>query len=281
MLIRHDLKLAFLHLPKCAGKELRRVLSYGCPEGRLESLFNYTYSSELGRYVDLAHLTMADLRHRPEFEWLNRYVTVACVRSPYARLRSAATEYYRQRSAVDEKIANTDQLTRADRWAYYRQLPMRHCQQDPRFVHSQPMYRFTHLGDQPMVDHLLRCESLLSDLLALGNRLGWPAELLDEARRSLQDYGSEGLNWEPEELAMSHRLYWQDFQLFGYGKMDEPLADAIWPEGWLCVHEQLQPSTNNSADIDLMHYASLVQWHWGPEAHQPRVASLMPTRRND
>lgn len=281
MLIRHDLQLVFLHVPKCAGKELRRVLSHGCPESDLESLFNYSYCPVAERYVDLAHLPIADLRYQREYDWLNRYTTVACVRNPYARLRSAASEYHRQRSRADEQTANADCLSREQRWAYYRQLPGRHCQQDPRFIHSQPMHRFTHLGDQPMVDHLLRCETLLSDLLALAARLQWPEALVAEAQQSLRDTGAESFAWQPEELALAELLYQRDFELFSYPRLGARPDPADWPEGWPKLQEQLHPSNSQASELDLIHTAPLVQWHWGPEARRPQNSSHKATRSHD
>lgn len=268
MLIRHDLQLVFVHVPKCAGKELRQVLSHGTPEGCLESLFDYAFNHELHRYLDLAHLPLSDLRHRREFEFLQHYTSVACVRSPYARLRSAATEYYRQRSVTDEQTANQGQLDREQRWRYYRQLPMRHLQQDPRFIHSLPIHRFTHLGERREVDHFLRCENLLSDLLALAEKLNWPEAISQEAHKRLAPHDIEPLSLEPEEIGLSHLLYAKDFEQFNYQRHPEPPTSANWPEDWETVKSQLQPSSANAADIALLHYASEVRWHWGPAARQ-------------
>lgn len=279
MLIRHDLELVFLHVPKCAGKELRRVLGHDSPEGCLESLFNYGYSAELGRYIDLAHLPLADLRHRPEFAWLSCYTVVACVRSPYSRLRSAASEYYRQFSAATEQSANSGQLSRNQRWAYYRQLPARHSQQDPRFIHSQPIHRFTHLGSEPMVDHILRCETLLSDLLALAKQKQWPDTLVQEAQRSLHDAGHEQLGLDPEELFMTNELHHGDFQLFGYTRNSTTTFDpAAWPQDLAQVQEQLHPRSTLASELDLIHYAPTVQWHWGPTAQQRPLTQQRATR---
>jgi len=278
MLIRHDLKLVFLHVPKCAGKELRRVLSKGSAEGSLESLFNYDFCPVVRRYIDLAHIPLSDLRHRPQFSWLSQYTTIACVHNPYSRLRSAATEFYRQRSKADEQTANANLLSRDQRWNYYRQLPNRHSQQDPRFIHSQPMHCFTHLGDQPMVDHLVRCETLLSDLLSLAKMLQWPATLVEEAQRSLRDAGPNSTDWEPEELAVANQLYEHDFKLFGYIRLQEPSVGASWPNGWRNLEEQLHPQSCEASQLELIHAANHVNWHWGPEASKPKQLSLRATR---
>ena len=48
MIIRHDLNLVFVHVPKCAGKEIRDVLVTGAAEGAAESLFNYAIARACG-----------------------------------------------------------------------------------------------------------------------------------------------------------------------------------------------------------------------------------------
>lgn len=278
MLIRHDLQLVFLHVPKCAGKELRELLSHGAPEGCIQSLFNFAFSAELNRYVDLAHQPLADMRHRPEFNYLAHYTTVACVRSPYERLPSAANEFYRQRSRNDEQAANQQQLSREQRWAYYRQLPRRHAENDPRFVHSQPIQRFTHLGPQPMVDHLLRCETLADDVLTLGQALGWPQWLLDQAQQQLRNAPELNSQLQPEEIGLAHRLYGADFAIFGYERQPEANAGADWPDGWTSLLEDLEPSSHEASQIPLLNQAAQVHWHWGPEAHRPITATPAATR---
>lgn len=273
MLIRHDLQLVFLHIPKCAGKELRQVLSQDCPEGCLESLFDFEFCPELHRYVDLAHLPVCDLRHRREFRFLEHYTSIGCVRSPYARLRSAATEFYRQRSRKDEYTANQGKLSREQRWSYYRQLPIRHQQQDPRFIHSQPMHRFTHLGERRVVNHLLRCENLLTDWLELAKQLNLPTALRQQAEARLAPEDPEPKDLMAEEISLCHLLYARDFELFNYPRQPEPPSNADWPADWDDLREQVQPRSPDAAEIDLLHYAPLVQWHWGPRAQYPEVVA--------
>ena len=63
MIIRHDLQMVFVHVPKCAGKEIRRVLKEGVAKKDLVELWDYEYNEKLCRYVDRAHLVTTDMRH--------------------------------------------------------------------------------------------------------------------------------------------------------------------------------------------------------------------------
>ena len=103
MIIRHDLELVFLHVPKCAGTRLRALFRIGAEAHALEELWNYSHSAVLNRYIDQAHQPLSDLCTTASFRYLKRYRVVACLRDPYKRLPSAANEYYRQKSKRHER----------------------------------------------------------------------------------------------------------------------------------------------------------------------------------
>ena len=50
MIIRHDLKLVFIHVPKCAGKQLREILKTGSDEKNLKNIDQVLYAGSLGYY---------------------------------------------------------------------------------------------------------------------------------------------------------------------------------------------------------------------------------------
>jgi hypothetical protein len=283
MIIRHDLKLVFLHVPKCAGKELREVFLAGAPEGAYESLFDFAYSTRLHRYVDLAHLPMADLVHWPQFKYLSRYTVVASIRHPEERLTSAANEFYRQRSQAEEALVNQSGLPRPWLNAYLSQLPERHSQIDPRFIHSLPMTWFTHLGCEPMVDHLLRCELLSDQMQDLAETLNWPDEIKDLAAKKLHNAPTRRPISDPCIWKLAQRLYSQDFSTFDYALSDMQegcggLAASgtnRWIEKSL---SQLEPTPCSSHDADLLSWSESVQWHWGPKCERQEPTILTPTR---
>lgn len=267
MLIRHDLRLVFLHVPKCAGKALRSLLIETAPAGGLRELWNYGYSNILHRYVDLAHLPLQDLRAYPEFAYLDHYRVLACVRNPYARLPSAVNEFYRQRSKEDERKANSHALTEAMKNHYYDQLPAGHRELDPRFIHSLPIHFFTHYGDEPKVDFLLRCESLRSDVLALADRLDWPQSLRQQAAQQLRDEPDNlsAASLSPRELALANALYAIDIRSFGYPWLAPEATPA-------------QPPLTDPARVSSLHQAPSLSWHWGPTAANTFPTTLRPCR---
>jgi hypothetical protein len=276
MIIRHDLQLVFLHVPKCAGKELRELLMLDAEPGAVESLFNYSYSPTLHRHVDLAHLPMSDLIHWPQYRWIDCYTTVAAVRNPYARLLSAANEYFRQRSATDEALVITGRLTASLRQSYMEEVALRHSQHDPRYIHSLPITWFTHQGIEPKVDLLLRCETLAEDVQAMAERLGLPQSLREAAAQRLQSRPAgtdpaEGLT--EAEIAIAHALYDQDFATFGYPRQPDPQPMPNHP-----ALAELSPTIRASHAIPLLNRAERVEWHWGvwSEGHEP--GALSPTR---
>ena len=265
MIIRHDLKLVFLHVPKCAGKELRKLFRLGAEDQSIE-LFNYGHSAALNRYVDFAHMPLSDLCTTKLFRYLERYRVVACVRDPYKRLPSAANEFYRQKSKRHERRVIEGTLTTAMKERYYRKLRLGHSQLDPRFIHSLPMHRFTHLGIEPMVDHLLHCEKLRDEAVQLSIDLNWPAAMR-EAATTLPptDLAPDPL---PKERDLANRMYGLDFEWFGYE----------W-DG------QGQPSRQSSETVDAgqvrwIHEAAALQWHWGPTAEQTKPRAHAARRQN-
>ena len=265
MIIRHDLKLVFLHVPKCAGKKLRELFRLEAEEAAMEELFNYGHSAALNRYVDLAHLPLADLCTMNCFRYLERYRVVACVRNPYKRLPSAANEFFRQKSKRHERRVLEGSLTPAMKERYYRKLLKGHRQLDPRFVHSFPMHRFTHLGTQPMVDHLLHCEELREETMRLSAELKWP-DAMQTAATSLPkaDGAPDPL---PNERALANRLYELDFEWFGYD----------W-DGQNSRRQLASTEPIDAGQVQQIHEAHALKWHWGPEAKQEERRSVPSCR---
>ncbi len=287
MIIRHDLELVFLHVPKCAGKELREILLIGAAADQGEELFNFAYSPILHRHVDLAHLPLADLVHWPQYQWLQRYTVIAAVRNPYERLSSAANEYFRPRCREDEATINGPGITAAMRRHYFSQLPLAHSQRDPRFIHSLPMTWFTHLGSKPMVDQILRCESLADDFQRLASRLELPAAMQDAAQASLRNRPLASEPPAPEtgldqlEAMLSHHLYAQDFATFDYPRHRSAEPSEIADDAAAELEPLLAalcPGKLSSHAIPILERADRVDWHWGPSSSREEAPCLAATR---
>ena len=252
MIIRHDLELVFLHVPKCAGTRLRHLFGLGAAPGALERFWNYGHSEVLERYVDFAHLPMSDLCTMKASRFLERYTVVASIRNPYKRLRSATNEYYRQKSKRHERLVQDGLITPEQRRRYYNKLAVRHTLLDPRFIHSLPIHRFTHLGSEPQVDHLLHCEHLQAETEQLINRYDWPAEM----KAAVADLPATDRSPEPTaaERHLADQLYCRDFQCFGY------------PQQTASGTTRASEGLADAGQVRWIHNATAVSWHWGPTA---------------
>ena len=260
MIIRHDLELVFLHVPKCAGKQLRWIFKQGAKSNAVEELWNYEYSTILNRYVDLAHLPMSDLRTYEQFKYLNRYKVIACIRNPYMRLPSAVNEYYRQKSKQHEKMAIQGKLNIELRRAYYKKLRRKHSELDPRYIHSLPIHRFTHYGLKAKVDHLLRCESLNKDIKDLSVKLKWPATLNTAIEKKSTSLESRKYSFDltEEEIRLAEKIYKIDFETFGYQKIMKGGKNADERRG-------------EAGAVSHIHTYDSISWHWGPTAKKPNL----------
>lgn len=255
MIIRHDLNLVFIHIPKCAGKKLRSIFKMECKnQTDLEELWNYKYDRITERYVDEAHLTLSDIKTRKIFKYLKKYRVIACTRNPYLRLRSAANEYYRQYSKETEDIVKNKMITAEMQHSYYMQIQRKHNYMDPRFIHSMPMHRFTHLGRRPIVDYLITCENLKEDFMHLSNTLELPNGIRIFAENNLDksDIDSNDEKFTLEEIDIANRIYKRDFNIF---KQYERIAS-----------KPKKKIITSSMIIDNIHEADTIHWHWGPKA---------------
>lgn len=282
MILRHDLELAFLHIPKCAGKSLRQLLKQESEHNNCTDLWNYAYSNKLQRYVDLAHLPADDLSHFKHYRQLRRYTTFAVCRHPYLRLNSAIKEYYRQRSKLDEERVKMGKLNREDQLSYLRALPAHLAMLDPRYIHALPMRRFSHYGKRCLIDRWLRCEQLRQDWQELVAEQGLPSTWVEAANETLRNddpLSKESLGPAADELILvANRLYRDDFSYFGYAKLEEV---AVISADHKELIEAWAHKTSTSHEPQWIHQCQSLEWHWGPKCsrgtHRPEMA--MPSMK--
>ena len=278
VIISHDLRVVFIHVPKCAGTALRKVFQSESSPGGSVSLFDFAYSHVLRRYVDLAQLPLMDFRHFPEWRYLKRYRTVACIRNPYSRLASACREYYRQLSRETQQQMLHEPPSAEQVRAYLAALPAALEAHDLRFVHGFPATWFTHYSKKPMVDYLLRMECLEEDLLGLAGQSEFPSALgqalLAEVRRGSRRASASlaSLESDSDLIGMANLLHREDFSTFGY-----PRKSAE------CKVEQLKQYTDQSVlpaqshTIPITSMAPALRWYWGRSCNMV-TPPMRPTR---
>ena len=279
MIIDHGLKLVLLHVPKCAGTSLRQAFIEDGRNRAIESLFDFEFDPVLKRQVDRAHRPLMDLRHRPEWRWLQRYRVVAAIRHPYQRLASACREFLKQKSRASEVQVSSAPPSSDQLLAYLRRLPAAMDSHDLRWVHGFPIHWFTHYGQRPKVHHLLRCSHLNEDLTVLGEQLKWPSSLrqrlalvgVGAGRRNTNDL--EALQRNADLRALANLLHAEDFACFGFQSEEACFQD---PELEALIDECL--AVGNSHDLPLTNLTPEMRWYYGRSSPKPML-QLKPVRR--
>ena len=278
MIIDHDLKLVVLHVPKCAGTALRHAFLEDGAERRMESWFDFSYDPVLKRQVDLAHRPLMDLRHTKLWRWLRRYQVIACIRHPYDRLASACREHLRQKSRATEVQVRSEPPTDEQLLAYLRQLPAAMDAHDLRWVHGFPLHWFTHFGQRPMVDHLIRCEQFSSDLEALGETLSLPKSLRKRLRAVGEGAGRResanltAIRNHPDLQALANQLHQDDFPCFAYNQQKAEFQDSQLKhliDACLAI--------GPSHDLPLTNLTPEMHWYYGRTSPRPELR-LKPKR---
>jgi len=277
VLICHNWKTIFIHIPKCAGTLFRKELQQHAPFGSTVSFWEFSYQTTIRRYVDLAHLPLADLRHFPEWELLNKYHTMAIVRNPYERLASACVEYYRHKSPETYKQMLAQAPSKDQLLAYLRALPRGLECRDLRYVHAFPMIWFTHYGNQPMIDTLLHCECLEDDIRISCDQAILPTELreklisISEREHKVNVSLASELSNDPDLQALANILYQEDFTIFNYERLNIDFIDSSLADLAQSFRE------TRSHEIKHMDYAPRVLWHWGRSCNM-LLPYMLPTR---
>lgn len=277
MIICHDLRMVFLHIPKCAGTALRTALENVCNRSSIVSLFDFDYSHRLRRHVDLAHLPLDDFRHFPEWRYLKKYQTIACIRHPYKRLASACREYYRQKSRLTQQQMKVEPPSESQISSYFSALPAAIEAHDIRYIHAFPIVRFTHYGTKPMVDFILRSDHLAEDIRELPKHCALTSrqcesiiQQLSESRNAKPSPSLQKLQESKALRATANLIYREDFSTFGFKSDSQAsIENAETPE-------QLAACTTltESHEIPYLSFAPRVRWYWGRNS----ITSYPPMR---
>ena len=167
MIISHEAKFVFIHIPKCAGTFIRDPLTaIDSYDGRFTA--RVEHHAELGM-VDFVHLPLNTLRQYfpEEFDCVMHYESSAVVRDPISRFRSSVSQYLDTqtdrplrahthkslRASISELI---DKIKRADS----RSALLPHD-----LIHFQRQVDYLFIDDEVVIKHVFpleRCEELFS-----------------------------------------------------------------------------------------------------------------------
>jgi len=204
MIISHQHKTIFMHIPKCAGTSVREMLVRADPEA--DRMWGWRWMPRQQRYCDSAHLPFVDLP--PAVLRLVRgYFVIALVRDPMDRFRSAYAQHFSQHRYRKKKSPS----------AFLAELDSIKIRYDPAYVHFCPQHYFTHIGNEQIAKLILHMENddwpqQLRDQLVT---LGFPPDKLALPRRNHRET-TPVPDFSADERARFYRLYGRDYHLFGY-----------------------------------------------------------------
>jgi hypothetical protein len=157
MIIDDKHEFIFIHIPKCGGSSLRKVLAPfdstgGFFTGRVAPL------GELG-LVDHVHIPLSILRDSfpAVFEKLGTYKSFAMMRDPVNRFVSALGQWFKNTKHEQILEATPEQVVAAAR-SVLKQLQSDPQTLNPDLIHFRPQSDFILLGDSRIVKRLYRIE---------------------------------------------------------------------------------------------------------------------------
>ena len=222
MIISHTYKFVFVHIPKCAGKSVRRHILKADPEA--ERRWGWAWDDRYQRFVDMAHRPLLDLPEK-DLQAVKDYPTCVIVRDPATRFASAVGQHfyqhrYRAPKTADEMLAQLNSVT------------IRH---DPAYIHFCPMHAYTHIGDTQLADTVLHLEDANWED-GLNAFLAGQGARVPETRGGHRNRRStsQGKPEAPTDMARLAALYGRDYELFGYEAPASPdrTVDLKAATGW-------------------------------------------------
>jgi hypothetical protein len=175
MIIDDNHGFAFIHIPKCAGTGVRKVLGRFDTTGKMftNRIENHP---QFGR-IDMEHIPLPVLReYFPVFfDKVRSYYSVAIVRDPYARFPSSLSQYLvsradrPMRSMTQHQVADAveEVIRQLSRVGFETMLPH-------ELIHFQNQHLYVYDRNVQVVSHLYTIEDVPIMLTELEKEIGRP-----------------------------------------------------------------------------------------------------------
>lgn len=212
MIINHNRRFIFLHIPKTAGTSITAWLSVLTGWNDIE-LGGSEYGEQIQaiyspRFKLQKHSPAADVRRIIGDELWRSYFKFAVVRHPLDRLVSAYRFYRQWDHPGVAEVRELDTLEAFLRSPFFA----RDHRNATRATGSQA--RFLVVGDGAEIDMICRFERLAEDMAAVATHIGVEPPTLprvnETRRRPLETY------FTPETRHLARSIYAEDFRLLGY-----------------------------------------------------------------
>jgi hypothetical protein len=224
-IINHTYQFIFVHVPKNAGTSVARYLSELSSYRDLE-----VGATKLGvaiaphvreRFGLTKHSTMAEIRAIVGTRVFEQYLTLCVVRDPFDRVQSLFT-FLRAWDGWHGRLAQAEFVAAFRSHTDINQFVRSHFFMTPgpdRLFRPQAFWITDPQTGNPIVDRILRAETLAADLARVVQEIGADAEL-DGVRvpRLNATKGDTRTTLDEESRAIIRERYAQDFELLGYGE---------------------------------------------------------------
>lgn len=174
MIISDRFRFVFIHVPKCGGTSVRRVLARFDERDHIYFSRARSNHSQLG-FLDYHHIPLALLRDHfsEDFGCVRNYASFALARDPFARFPSSLSEslYWRGRNPQD--LTSSEIAREVDEVIEYLgdsslRLPII----EPNFIHFARQVDYSVLDGERIVDHIYLVEHLPDMLRHIGELTG-------------------------------------------------------------------------------------------------------------
>lgn len=176
MIISDTHRVAFLHIPKCAGNSVRQVVQDLDETGGMYTSRTAEHP-KLG-WIDYAHIPLFVLKdHFPdEYRKLRTYSTYALVRDPYDRFPSSVAQHLGRFGPGPLRTLTPSQIARElDRILTVLERTLESRRYLPvQYIHFQRQTDFVFDRGERVVRHLFGVEELDRLLVALSQKVGRP-----------------------------------------------------------------------------------------------------------
>ena len=186
MILNDTYKLAFVHIPKCAGTTLRSRI--GFLEERNDFYMNVNVHPEAGP-LDYGHLPLGVLRDffNEDFEKISSYWSFAIVRDPYKRFPSSVGQYLRQHSTTPLYSLTIEKIE-AEVVKLIKLLESGATHTDAQMALFLPQVDFINLGGKQIVSDVFHVGELDQVIDMVSKRIGKELPAFEKGERQNQSY---------------------------------------------------------------------------------------------
>ncbi len=202
MVICHNKRCIFIHIPKTAGTSIEQFLT---EKGKNQLIF---HGVKDGR--SMHHYTAFDIKHNMPFVF-QKYYKFSVIRNPYDRLLS---EYY---WTPIRGVGYKSGQTKADFITYVASVINNKAYYSNIYNdHFIPQHLFIHNGKKLLVDELFRYEDLDNTVNYLKQKLDIKNEFPNLNKSKNSSYIKT--DWNEKQKDRIYNIYKKDFILFNYPK---------------------------------------------------------------